>query len=295
MVTIAPGLYPFQGKKIDRRGFKQHYLDEGAGPPVLMVHGNPTWSFYFRGLTLALRDRFRCLVPDHLGCGLSDKPGLDAYPYDLKSRIDDLEALVDAANLGGAMDFILHDWGGMIGMGLATRRPELVRRLVLLNTAAFGLPPGKKLPWTLKAGRDSGIGRRLILQHNAFCRAAARWCAVRKPLSKEVREAYLAPYDTPANRIATLRFVQDIPLRPGDPSFAVVDSIQKRLSLFARTPTLILWGARDFVFDDAFLAEWRRRLPQAEVHRFADAGHYVLEDRGEECERLTREFLLRPT
>jgi haloalkane dehalogenase len=293
MFTPDPALYPFTGHFFDRPGGRLHYLDEGAGDPVVMVHGNPTWSFYFRSLVLALRDTHRCVVPDHLGCGLSDKPAPDRYDFALKSRIDDLEALLDHAGVGDRVTLIVHDWGGMIGTGWAARHPDRVKRIVAVNTAAFGLPPGRKLPRLLRLGRSSAVGEYLILHHNAFCRAAARWCVTRRPLPPAVRWMYLAPYDTPAHRLAVLKFVQTIPLADGDPGMDIVRHTAASLDRFRDTPALLLWGLKDFVFDRHFLAEWQRRLPHAEAHTWPDCGHYLLEDAGDEAAAKVREFLAR--
>jgi len=287
---VVTELYPFSGHYLDLDGLKLHYLDEGRGAPVVMVHGNPTWSFFFRDLVLALRDACRVVVPDHVGCGLSDKPGDDRYDYTLARRADDLEALLDHLGLERDVTLVVHDWGGMIGMAVACRRPERIARLVVLNTAAFRLPAGRRFPWPLRACRLPGIGALLVRGLNAFCRGAAAACATRK-LAPEVRAGFLRPYASWSDRIAVHRFVQDIPLRPGDRAYALVEAVEKDLDRFRAVPMLILWGERDFVFDRAFLAEWIRRFPDASVHRFPDAGHYVLEDAGEEIIPLVRRFL----
>jgi haloalkane dehalogenase len=268
-----------------------HYRDEGAGDPVVMLHGNPTWSYYYRHLADALRDRHRVIVPDHVGCGLSDKPDAGRYDFSLRRRVDDLTHLLDGLGVTANATLVLHDWGGMIGMAWAARHPERVKRLVVLNTAAFHLPRSKRFPWALWLGRNTRLGAWLILRHNAFCRAAARVGVKRAALPPDVRAAYLAPYDTPAHRLAVLRFVQTIPLKPTDPGYEIVSETESRLELFRGTPTLIAWGLKDFVFDRHFLAEWRRRLPHAEVHSFADAGHYILEDARDEVIGLVRRFL----
>ena len=292
MRPVPRELYPFDGRRFELPdGIGMHYLDEGAGEPVLMVHGNPTWSFFYRDLVLGLADRARCVVPDHVGCGLSDRPGDDRYRYTLSRRIADLEALVDRLGLD-RVTLVVHDWGGMIGLGWAVRHPEQVCRLVVLNTAAFHLPAGKRVPWQLRLVRDTALGAFLVGRLNAFARGAA-WLAASRRLPAAVRDAYCAPYDTPANRLATLRFVQDIPLAPGDPAHDAVSEVSARLHLLADRPILVCWGMRDFVFDGDYLEEFRRRWPRAEVHRFADAGHWVLEDAGERILPLVRAHLER--
>ncbi|HEY9844542.1 MAG: alpha/beta fold hydrolase [Candidatus Sericytochromatia bacterium] len=275
-----------------RNGLKLHYLDQGSGDPVVMVHGNPSWSIYYRRLVEALSPSFRCIVPDHIGCGLSDKPDDSQYTYTLTSRVDDLEALLEQLGVTRNVTLVVHDWGGLIGMGWATRHPEAIKRLVILNTAAFDLPPGKRdIPGLLRFCRDSQLGAWLIENFNAFSVGASLIGCPWHPMSASLRKAYQLPYARPGNRLATLRFVQDIPLEQSHPARAELERIQSQLQLFAQTPTLICWGMQDFVFDAAFLAEWERRLPQAEVHRFAKAGHYVLEDAAEQIIPLVKAFV----
>jgi haloalkane dehalogenase len=283
--------YPFKSHYLDRDGIRYHYLVEGAGDPLVMLHGNPTWSYYYRRLVLALRGSYRVIAPDHIGCGLSDKPDDSKYPYTLARRVKDLQALLDHLGIDRDLTLVLHDWGGIIGMAYAVRRPERIKRLIVLNTAAFHLPEGKRLPWSLRLFRSPLLGPILARGLNAFCRGAAKHCCTRRPMPAEIRQAYLAPYDSWKNRIAVLRFVQDIPLRPSDASYALVSEIQNGLSRFLEVPMLICWGEKDFVFDKDFLAEWLRRFPQAEVHRFPDAGHYVLEDAADEIIELVQSFL----
>jgi haloalkane dehalogenase len=287
-------LYPWTGSRLALPGgVSMHYLDEGRGEPLLMLHGNPTWSFYFRTLVQGLAGLRRAIVPDHIGCGLSDKPGDDRYRYVLERRVDDVAALLDHLGIGRGLTLVLHDWGGMIGLALAARRPGLVARIIAMNTAGFGLPEGRRLPWQLALARRAPGMSLAVRGLNLFARGAAWVGSKRGRLTREARRGYLAPYDSWAHRIALQRFVEDIPLAPSDPSFAIVDEVSRRLPEIAGVPLLLCWGARDFVFDRHFLAEWRRRLPHAEVHVFEDAGHYVLEDAPEEILAVARAFLER--
>jgi haloalkane dehalogenase len=289
--SLPRDLYPFDGKYLEVGGHRMHYLDEGDGPPVVMVHGNPTWSFYYRELVKALSPTHRCIVPDHIGCGFSDKPAADAYPYTLDQRVDDLCALLDAVLPSGRFTLVVHDWGGMIGMAAASRMPERVARLVILNTAAFGLPDTKPLPKRLGLVRNSALGAMLVTRFNAFARGATHMAVTRRKMEKRVADAYCAPYDTPENRVATLRFVQDIPLEPGEPGFDTVSSVSDTLTQnFGQTPALICWGDKDFVFDHHFLRVWQEKLPRAQVHRFPDCGHYILEDARDEVLQHVSDF-----
>ena len=290
MVNFQNDLYPFTGIHRQVNGFNIHLLDEGKGESVVLLHGNPTWSFYYRNLVLGLRADYRVIAPDHIGCGLSDKPSLDKYDYTLRQRVDDIAQLLSQLEIEGRITLVMHDWGGMIGMAYATRFPERIGKLILLNTAAFHLPESKNLPASLWLCRNTPLGDFIIRRTGLFPRVLAHWC-VCKPMDPRVREGYLSPYKTAGNRTGIWRFVKDIPLLPEDPGYALVSEIQAKLPGFRNTPTLILWGERDFVFDHHFLDEWERLLPNAEVHRFPNAGHYVLEDAGVEILDLIRSFL----
>jgi len=247
--------YPFTPHRLEvRPGIGMSYLDEGPGdaPVVLALHGNPSWSYYWRHLVLGLREHYRVIVPDHIGMGLSDKPddGAHAQPrylYTLQSRVDDLETLLDRLGISGPLTLAVHDWGGMIGFGWALKHADQVRRLIITNTAAFPLPHGRKVPWQIALGRDYVVGEWLIRGFNAFSAGAARF-GVARAMPAAVRRAYVAPYDSWAHRIATVRFMQDIPLAPGDRAWALLDATDKALSRFADRPAFIAWGLQDFVF-----------------------------------------------
>ncbi len=284
-------LYPFKPKRLDRNGLGLSYLDEGTGDPVVMVHGNPTWSFYFRNLVLALRSTRRCIVPDHIGMGLSDKPPESAYPYTLQARIDDLEALLDSLGVKENITLVMQDWGGMIGMGYAARHPGRIRRIIATNTGCSRLPKSKPLPPSIWLGRNTALGAWLILHQNYFAWKATDWCVKRKPLPADVAKMYLLPHDTPANRVAVLKFVQTIPLKDSDPGMDIVKGTEASAPQFAGVPTLLLWGLKDFVFDKHFLAEWQRLYPHAEAHTWDDCGHYLLEDAGPEVIAKVAEFV----
>jgi pimeloyl-ACP methyl ester carboxylesterase len=279
------------GRDLDRGGLRLHYIDEGQGEPVVMLHGNPTWSFYYRHLIDALRDRSRVIVPDHIGCGLSDKPDDARYDYTLASRVADLDALLDHLGLDRDLTLVMHDWGGVIGTTFAARHPERIARLVVCNTVAFHKPAGKSFPRALTVFRDSPAGAWLVRGLNLFVRGTT-WIGCKTHLMpRVVRDAYATPYDSWANRIAIHRFVQDIPLQPGDRGYDLISWVQDRLPLLESIPMLIAWGMKDFVFDEPVLDEWVRRFPAAEVHRFPRAGHLLFEDERDTVNGLVRSFL----
>lgn len=271
---------------------QMHYLEGGKdhAETVVMIHGNPSWSFYYRRLFSAFVGKYHCIVPDHIGMGLSDKPFEAEYDFTLKQRVDDLETLLSSLGADKNLTLVVHDWGGMIGLAYATRYPDRVKRLIISNTAGFHIPEGKQVPWELKLTRTPVIGALLNQGFNAFPKGAVSKCVTRKPMSKEVGQAYIAPYDSWANRLSVLRFVEDIPLSKSHVSYDVVDDVDKNLEQFKTLPVLICWGLKDFVFDNDFLAEWKRRLPDAEYHEY-DAGHYLLEDAGDEVIPVMHQFL----
>jgi haloalkane dehalogenase len=290
-LTAFRELYPFESHylPLGDGAVRCHFLDEGPHTPgrtVMMLHGNPTWSFYYRNLVLALRDKFRCIVPDHIGCGLSDKP--QQYPYTLAQHIRNVEELLDKLDLND-ITLVLHDWGGAIGMGAAVRKPARVRKLVILNTAAF---LSSHMPWQLDLCRIPLFGALAIRGFNAFARGAVHM-AVAHPerMSRRIKAGFIAPYDSWANRVATLRFVQDIPTCPSDPAWPVMQEIERGLPQFQDRPMLICWGMKDWCFNESFLRGWQERFPKAEVMRIEDAAHYVLEDAYERIAPKVREFL----
>ncbi|MGB5445484.1 MAG: alpha/beta fold hydrolase [Psychromonas sp.] len=284
-------LFPFKRNYLDRNGQQYHYVNEGTGEPVVMVHGNPSWSFYYRNLVKSLSANYQCIVPDHIGCGLSDKPADKDYQYTLKSRIDDLEALLDALDITENITLVVHDWGGMIGFGYAARHPQRIKRLVILNTAAFHLPKSKPLPLSLLICRNTLIGTVLVRGFNAFSSVASYIGVKRKPMDKAVRKAYVAPFNSWKNRISTLRFVQDIPLFSRDKNYQLVSDISDSLSHFQQVPTIVCWGLKDFVFDKHFLDIWKQKMPHAKFNEFADCGHYILEDASEQVIPLIETFM----
>jgi haloalkane dehalogenase len=282
-------LYPFNPREfVTPGGAKMSYLDEGprSSEAVLLLHGNPTWSFYYRDLVRELAPSLRCIVPDHVGMGLSDKP--ESYDYRLSVRIDDIEALVASLGLE-RVHLVVHDWGGAIGFGWAARRPDLVGKIAILNTAAF---PADRLAARIALCRTPGVGTLLVRGLNAFAWGAVHMAMHARRMTPDERYGYLFPYDSWSHRVAVNRFIKDIPMEKAHPSRAVLEQIASRLPDFADRARLILWGGRDFCFDDYFLSRWQALYPQAECIRYPAAGHYVLEDAGSDIHsRLGKYFL----
>jgi len=278
-------LYPFPPHYLTIGGQRMHYVDEGAGPTVVMLHGNPTWSFYYRNAIRALAGDYRVIAPDHIGCGLSEKP--QVYPYTLAQHVDNFEKLADHLELDD-ITLMVHDWGGPIGFGFAARHPERIRRFVVSNTAAFrGVAPLR-----IRCCRIPLLGALAVRTFNGFAAGATRLaCHKHERMTPDVRRGYLLPYDSYRNRVAVHGFVLDIPTHSAHPTYKLIEEISASLSQFRDRPMSIFWGVQDFCFNETYLDRWIERFPDAAVHRFEDAGHYVLEDAHELILPALRDFL----
>jgi haloalkane dehalogenase len=286
-------LYPFTGRRMDLGGYAMHYLDEGKGETVLMVHGNPTWSFYFRDVVKALSPNYRCIVPDHVGMGLSDRPTDAQYNYTLKSRVDDLDKLMERIAPTGPVTLIVHDWGGMIGLSWAVRHPERIKAIIAHNTSCFRLPPEKPFPkgLTVLRGNLTGVPLRAL---GFVRRLVLKSCTAKTKLSEEAMAGYLEPYDGWKESRAVHRFVQDIPLQSGDTAWSTVTETEGKLGKLKDVPMLLPWGMKDWVFDESFLNGWIKRFPKATVKRFPDSGHFLLEDSSDAVVALIKDFVAKP-
>ncbi len=272
----AQVLYPFAPKDFTAPSGRMSYVDHGprSGRPVVLLHGNPSWSFLWRDLILKLAAQGRRVIaPDHVGMGLSARP--DRF-LRLADRIADVEALI--AHLGlKEFDLGVHDWGGAIGFGVAGRRPERVGKILVTNTAAFR---SDRLPARISLCRVPWVGRFIVQGLNGFAWPAT-WMSVEKPLGPAAKAGFLSPYGSPSVRRAVADFVADIPMEPAHPTRGVLAGVEASLSGLRDKPMLLCWGLKDFCFDRSFLEGFVSRFPAAQQLLFADAGHYVLEDAGE--------------
>jgi len=286
-------LYPFRSRFVTvgrdtatggTQGHRMHYVDEGSGPVVVCLHGNPTWGFLFRNLIAALRDDFRVIVPDHIGCGLSDQPG--DVCFRAGDRIGHLEDLL--AELGvSRFSLVMHDWGGPLGTGLAVRRPADIERLVYFNTT---LAEMALLPGMIRRAAAPVIGRLLTQDTMRFLKLLTSFGVV-QAMPEEVKRGYLRPYRSRADRRAIWGFVQDIPFSPSHPTAPLMDDMVARLPTLADTPVKIIWGMKDPCFHPGILRQVAAWFPQADVVRIPDASHLVLEDAPGQSIAAVREFL----
>jgi haloalkane dehalogenase len=279
-------LFPYESRAISLDGLRYAYVDQGAGETLLAVHGNPTWSFYWRDLIREMSPQYRVIAVDHMGCGRSDKPR--DYPYRLARHVENLVRFVRELDLRD-VTLLAHDWGGAIGLGAALAEPDRFARFVMFNTAAFR---SDRMPWRIRACRVPAVGRWAVQGLNGFARAALTMATSKHDrMTPAVRAGLLAPYDNWAHRQAIFRFVEDIPMSPAHPSYAKLWEIERGLPSLADRPWQFIWGMRDWCFTPAFLERLLEFIPRAEVHRLADAGHYVAQDSHETIVPLLRQFI----
>ncbi len=289
--------YPFRSHFWEvAPGIRMHYVDEGPAQtslgPVLAVHGNPTWSFYYRHLvqhfaqpTSTKVQPRRVVAVDHVGCGLSDKP--QDYPYCLAQHRDNLVRLIEHLDLRN-ITLVAHDWGGPIGLTTLQQVPDRFSRIVLLNTGAF---PPPYVPLRIAACRIPVLGTVGMRGFNLFSRAAITMAVSRKSLSPAAAAGLLAPYDSWANRVAVDRFVKDIPRSPEHPTWQVLQTLEQKLPAFRHLPALFVWGMQDWCFRPDCLRRLQQLLPEARALEIQDAGHYVMEDATAEVLSAIEQFL----
>lgn len=281
--------YPFETKYLSIGNYQYAYVDQGKGvSPVLAVHGNPTWSFYWRRLISGLQASHRVLAVDHMGCGNSAKP--QDYPYSLAQHRDNLVTFVDALDLRN-VTLVVHDWGGAIGLSAAVMRPERIARIVITNTGAF---PPPYLPKRIAACRWPVLGTIGVRGLNAFARAAITMATAKyRRLPDNAAAGLLWPYDSWANRVAIDRFVRDIPMGPEHPTYRVLSELEQALPTLGDRPILMVWGMLDWCFRPECLRRFQKIWPHAETLELGDVGHYVMEDAPEQTVEAIAAFLAR--
>src|SRR5205823_5775270 len=214
------GSWPFAPHYYVINGVQLHYVDEGQGEPIVLVHEDPTWGYLYRQFIPPLARHRRCIVPDHMGMGKSSVPPVP-YPYRLQHHIANFAALMLSLDLYD-MTLVLHDWGGPVGLGFAIRHPTRVKRLILMNTWAFAAWPGGPFPRLLEMIR-SPRGETFVLAKNGYVRPALLGTTARPA---NLTASVLAPFPTPESRRALLCWSRDIPVAPGDPSYAEMQQIE---------------------------------------------------------------------
>lgn len=270
------GTYPFAPHYHIADGIEMHFVDEGQGEPVVMLHGDPTWGYLYRNFIPPLARRYRCIVPDHMGMGKSAVPQ-DRSLYRLEQHVANLESLLLALDVRN-VTLVLHDWGGPVGLGCATRHPERIKRLVLMNTWAFAPWPGGPFPRLLELIR-SERGEAFVLKRNGYLEPALQGTTHHpEHLTPTIMAAYHAPFPTPESRLAMLCWSRDIPVQESDVSYPEMKRIEQGLSQFTNTSILLIWGMQDPVLSPSVLQHWQRLYPHASICELEDASHFLHED-----------------
>ncbi len=283
------GTWPYQPRFFEYDGIRFHYVDEGGGEPVVLLHGNPTWGYLYRKFIPPLSEKNRCVAPDYMGFGKSDKP-LDK-PYTLARHIENFTAFALHLDLRDAT-LVMQDWGGPIGLGFAVEHPDRVKRLVILNTWAFRVPEGIRLAPLLELFRQPHVGEGMVQGLNLFVEGYLPAGIHHKERLNEIMPAYRAPFPDWNSRIGTLAFPRDIPVGDDHPSTPAMGRIEDNLGKL-KVPTIIIWGMQDIAIPPPLIDRWQSHYPQAEVHRIETGNHFLQEDEPEQIVDLIQDFLER--
>ncbi|MBD3237429.1 MAG: alpha/beta fold hydrolase [Candidatus Eisenbacteria bacterium] len=262
--------YPFSSRYLDLPAGRMHYLDEGSGPPIVMLHGNPTWSFLYRHLIERLRPDYRCVAPDHIGFGLSQKP--HDWSYLPEDHAANLTTLIETLGLR-SVTLVVQDWGGPIGLSYALAHPDNVARLIIMNSWAW---PVNRDPYYIAFSSFTGgpIGRMLIRRHNFFARSIMPAAfGDRSKLTPGAHQHYLRALGSGEDRKGCYVFPKQITA-----ATPWLREIWDGIDRITGKPTLIVWGMKDIAFREKELRRWEQAFPQARRVHLDSVGHYVQEE-----------------
>jgi haloalkane dehalogenase len=280
---LDPKEYPFAPRYFETSAGKMHYVDEGSGTPIVFVHGNPTWSFEYRHLISSLSAGHRCIAPDHLGFGLSDKP--TEWTYLPKEHARNFEELMESLDLDG-ITIVVNDWGGPIGLSYAIAHPERMKNLLITNTWMW---PANRDPYFIAFSAFMGgpVGRLLIKRRNFFAGTLfTRLYADRSRLTPEIHRHYLEPLSEPAERKGCWTFPKQI---VGSTEW--LSELWENRSALGENNILLAWGMKDIAFREKELNRWSQSFPNARVIRYEDAGHFVAEEKPAELTGAIEDLL----
>lgn len=292
------GTFPFAPHVFDRHGVRQHYIDEGDGPPMLLLHGEPSWGYLYREIVPVLARHHRVIVPDLVGFGKSETP--PGFDYSAKGQADALEALLLGLDLTG-LTLVLHDWGGPIGGAVALRHPGRVRRLALLNTVLpLGLPSepvrlqanaaeARYFRWMRRLheeGRMEAVLGELGILVPAVMKGLQ---GVERPIDETWMRAYGAAFARPEECLGAIELPRLIVSGRNRPEPAAPEAV----AALRAKPAMIIYGLRDRVLlPHHFIPLFEEAFPGAPVHELSAAGHFLQEDAPETIALLIRQFAL---
>lgn len=280
---IDPQEYPFTSHFLDLDAGRMHYIDEGSGPPIVMVHGTPTWSFLYRHLIKDLSSHYRCIAMDHIGFGLSDKP--PRWSYQPEDHAKHVHALIDHLALRD-MVLVVHDFGGPIGLSYAIEHPDTIRGLVLFNTWMWSLQENM-LAMLASTTMNSPLGELLYLYLNWAPEILIKIATGnREELTRPIQQHYAKPFTNPAERHGPWTFARAL-----SSSSAWYEELWQQRQQIKEKPALILWGMKDPGFSEQDLLRWQVLFPHAQTMVFPNVGHFVPEEEGKDLGPVLLAFL----
>ncbi|TFG04613.1 MAG: alpha/beta fold hydrolase [Promethearchaeota archaeon] len=283
------GTFPFRPHYKEINGFQMHYVDEGREEPIVCVHGEPTWGYLYRKFITSLSNNHRVVVPDHMGFGKSEVP--QNKQYRLEQHVDNLSKLLLALDLKD-VTLVFQNWGGPIALGFATRYPDRVKRLIIMNSSVGVAKPDRQL-WYESMLKD-GTYDQLMGNMQVFIPNMMFGTFVRKiPFAEKkiMKKAYMGPFPTPESNIGARAFPLDIPKGTDHPSSQIMQEVRDNLHLFENTPKIIIWGMKDRIFPPKIIQVWLKQYPNTTVYELSDAGHFLQEDAPEKIIAIIDQFL----
>ncbi|MHA1311369.1 MAG: alpha/beta fold hydrolase [Candidatus Helarchaeota archaeon] len=283
------GTFPFKPhfKKIN--GFDMHYIDEGNGEPIVLLHGEPTWGYLYRKFIPPLSKKNRIIVPDHMGFGKSDVP--HDKPYRLAQHIDNLSKLLTKLNLKN-ITLVVQNWGGPIGFGFAVSHHDLIKRIVIMNTSV-GVAKEHRRLW-FESMIENGTYNQLMSNMKIFIPQMMFSIFVKKFSKDEkkiIKKAYIAPFPSPEYCIGAKAFPLDIPKGKNHPSSEIMQKIRDELILLKNKPKILIWGMKDKIFPPKIIEIWQKIYPDIKIYKINEAGHYLQEDAPEQIVQIIKEFI----
>ncbi|MHA1270498.1 MAG: alpha/beta fold hydrolase [Candidatus Helarchaeota archaeon] len=284
------GTFPFKPNFHEINNFNMHYIDEGNGDPIVLLHGEPTWGYLYRKFISPLSEKNRVIVPDHMGFGKSDVP--QNLPYKLEQHIDNLSKLLkDKLNLNNII-LVMQDWGGPIGFGFATENPNLIKGVIILNTSVGVAKEDRRL-WYESMVEDGSYDQlmgnmKLFISQIMFGMFMKKFPRDEKKIMKK---AYTAPFPSKEYCIGAKAFPLDIPKGKSHPSSKIMQRIRDNLGLLNDIPKILIWGMKDRIFPPKIIDIWKKIYPDIKIHNIIDAGHFLQEDNPEKVISIIKDFI----